>query len=369
MRKFLLSIVVLCAITFTGCMKPYHEDLLVDINTSEVAVLVETVNDNGQASIAPKGKEGESNSDFFKSRLVNARKVNIPYYWKQTSRQYFNATSMNGKWVPAARLIVVDTKPETREWSKSKDNPIWVESKDSVGFSTGISITARIEDREDAIKFLSNYPPEERREVTTQGGDPFEVEIAALEQIMDEEVRTKIQEVFSYEAAAYPMDDLRGQKQEIMNKIKEDVIPYFQDRGINITTIGQFGGFEYENPKIQEAIDEVFAAQQDKQVALAEADAAEQRKLALRLKGEGEAAQILEAKKGEAEGIKAVADAKAYELEKLNENPEAYIALKTLEVQMQQIQTWDGKLPVTLFGGQGDGKSPTLLMNIDKLTK
>lgn len=367
-RFFGLFFACLLFLSIPACVKPFHEPLLVDINTSEVAVLVETVNDNGQAAIAPKAKEGEVESDFYKDRLVNARKVEIPYYWKQTSRVWTYSHSGNGKWTPAARLITVDTKPETREWSKEKGNAVWVESQDSVGFSTGISITARIEDKDDAIKFLSNYPPEEKREVTTQGGDPFSVEITSLSQIMDEEVRTKIQEVFSYEAAAYKMDNLRGQKQEIMTKIKQDVIPYFKDRGISITTIGQFGGFEYENPKIQDAIDEVFAAQQDKQVAVAEAEAAEQRKLALKLRGEGEAAQVLEAKRGEAEGIQLVADAKAYELQKLQENPEAYIALKTLEVQMQQVNAWDGKLPVTLFGTSGENQ-PTLLMGIDKLTK
>lgn len=367
MRNCIFVFSLFVCLMFTGCIKPFHEPLLVDINTSEVAVLVETVNDNGQAAIAPKGKEGQSNSDFYEERLVNARKVQIPYYWKQTSRQFGWAHSGNGAWFPAARLIVVDTKPETREWAEDKGNPIWVESKDSVRCSTGINITARIDDRTDAIKFLSNYPPEERREIVTQGGEPFEVEIAGLTQVMDEEIRTKIQEIFAYEAASYSMDELRSSKQEVMTKIKEEVVPYFKDRGISITTIGQFGGFEYENEKIRQAIDEVFAAQQDKQVALAESEAADQRKLALQLKGEGEAAQVLAAKQGEAEGIKAVADAKAYELEKLNENPEAYLALKQLEVQQAQIEKWSGTLPQTLFGGSEN--QPTFMMGLDNLTK
>lgn len=77
--------------------------------------------------------------------------------------------------------------------------------------------------------------------------------------------------------------------------------------------------------------------------------------------------KILEERKGEAEGIKLVADAKAYELEKLTENPKAYLALKALEVQKAQIEAWDGKLPVTLFSGPGENTS--LLLNVDKLTK
>lgn len=274
MKRSSLIAILLLTICCVGCYKPYHEPLLVDIGTSEVAVLVETVNDNGQAAIAPKGKEGDgvsgTQSKFYEDRLVNARKVEIPYYWKQTSRVWMWEDGTNGAWFPAARLILIDTQPETREWDKEKGNPIWVESSDSVGFSTGINITARIENENDAIKFLSNYPPQKNRTVETGGSRPFEVEVTSLEQIMDKEIRTKIQEIFSFEAAAYTMDELREKKQEIITKIKEEVTPYFKERGITITAIGQFGGFKYENPDIQLSIDAVFEAQQDEEVAKAE---------------------------------------------------------------------------------------------------
>jgi regulator of protease activity HflC (stomatin/prohibitin superfamily) len=362
MRNFLF---LFACLFFTGCWRPFHEPLLVDIQTSEVAILVETVNDNGQAIIGPNNDSNNSETDFFRNRLVNARKVQIPYYWKQTHRAWLWQDFTTGKWTSAARLIVVDTQPETREWSEDSE-AIWVESKDSIGFSTGISITARIDNKEDAVKFLSNYPPKNMREITTSGGDPFSVEIASLEQIMDKEVRIKIQEVFADEAASFDMDELRGRKKEVMANIRELVVPYFKERGITITTIGQFGGFDYQNPNTQLAIDKVFQAQQDQEVAKAEAKAAEERKLALKLAGEGEASKILESKKGEAEAIKLVADAKAYELEKLNQNPEAYLRLKQLEVKMKEIEKWSGDWPRVLFGGS---EAPMMMMNMDSLSK
>ena len=369
----LLGVALMC-VMFTGCLKPYHEAMMVDINTSEVAFLVETVNDAGQAAIAPpeKGKaEAESSqSSFYKSRMVNARKVEIPYYWKQTKRKIFFEGSGNGKWVPAARLICVDTQPENREWtsdpnsgSSNKNQGIWVESQDSVGFSTGISVTARIQNQEDAIKFLSNYPPMTKREIVTEGGDPFAVEITSLEQVMDEEVRQKIQEVYAYECASYTMDDLREKKQEILDKVKAEIVPFFAERGISITTIGQFGGFCYENPKIQDAIDKVFEAQQDEEVAKAETKAAMARKEALKLEGEGEAQKSIEIAKGEAEAIQAVADAKAYELEKLNANPQAYLTLKMIEIAKEGLDTWDGTLPRFLMGTP-DMNGTGMLLNI-----
>ena len=141
----------------------------------------------------------------------------------------------------------------------------------------------------------------------------------------------------------------------------DGVVPYFKKKGISILALGQFGGFTYENPEIQKSIDAVFQAQQDEEVAKAEAKAAEQRKMALKLKGEGEAAQVLEARRGEAEGIKLVADAKAYELSQLQENPEAYLALKQLEIEQTRLERWDGKYPTTLFGGNAD--TPGMLLN------
>jgi regulator of protease activity HflC (stomatin/prohibitin superfamily) len=124
--------------------------------------------------------------------------------------------------------------------------------------------------------------------------------------------------------------------------------------------------FTYENPAIQEAIDSVFQARQDEEVAKAEALAAQERRLALQLQGEGEAARILEAKRGEAEGIMLVADANAYELEVLQENPEAYIALKQLELEVQRLETWDGRYPTYLFqtGNSAAGDSPSMLLNL-----
>lgn len=390
MRKGLVFVSLFSLLLFIGCIKPYHEATMVDIGTSEVAFLIETVNANGQAVIAPPGKGETENQgktiesgDFYKQRLVNARKVEIPYYWKPTSRVIFFEDSTNGEWQPAARLIVVDTAPETRHWSKNSSGtaqPIWVESKDSVGFSTGISVTARIENKEDAIKFLSNYPPEENRTIQTRGGAEFFVEVARLSQIMDEELRTKIQEVYAYEAAAETMDLLREKKREIIDTVSEEVIPFFKERGITITAIGQFGGFTYENPEIQKAIDGVFEAQQDEEVAKAEAKAAQERKLALQLKGEGQAQEAVEIARGkadgvkleaeaEAEAIKAVADAKAYEIEKLSSNPEAYIMLKKLEIDMERVNNWDGKYPSYLFqtgGGDSDLGIPQILLTTPK---
>jgi hypothetical protein len=69
----------------------------------------------------------------------------------------------------------------------------------------------------------------------------------------------------------------------------------------------------------------------------------------------------LTTKQAEADGIKLVADAKAYEIEKAKEDGEIYLALKRLEIEKEKLTKWDGRFP-TYFMGGGSGSSPDLLL-------
>jgi len=351
--KYAISLLLCCVLFLTGCA--YDVPVLVKVETSETPFLVKLEGDSQQATI--------KSEEYLKENMVATKRIQISYRWMKVGYG-----PLSGKYIPNERVIVVDRAPETREWDDRSKQAIWVESSDSVGFSTGISITARIPTEDDAVKFLYNYPPKGTREIVVSSGykDNYNVSVSDLATVMDKEVRTKIQEIFAEEAAKYTMDDLRPKKNEIIEAIRTEAIPFFRERGIEITAVGMFGGFAYENPKIQDSIDKVFQAQQDEEVAKAEAKAAQERKLALQLAGEGEAQKAIETAKGRAESVKveaeaeaqaiqAVADAKAYELEKLTSNPEAYMALKNIEVEMERLKVWDGRYPVYYLGGEGEG--------------
>src|ERR1043166_8189024 len=131
---------------------------------------------------------------------------------------------------------------------------IWIESADSVGFSMGFTCTAFISE-DDAAKFLYWYPS------------------GSLADMMDREVRGRIQQAAAEVAARYPLDSLRSKKQEIADAVKTDVTRFFSARGVTVTTVGMFGGMTYENPQIQKSIDETFIAQQLKVVSQAKFEA------------------------------------------------------------------------------------------------
>ena len=362
--KRLLSILSAGCLVLAGCA--YDMPVFVEWGPNCTPFLVKLEGDQQQATI--------NSEEMLKQNMINVRRVQISYRWQ---RMGYWVT--NGKYLPNERLILVDRSPVTREWTagketgtKGKDEAIWVESADWVGFSTGISITARIFSNDDAVKFLYHYPAGKVEKVALRNAykDDYEVKKVSLEDIMDSEVRARVQKVCAEESARYKMDELRSKKNEIMKAVEDDVLQFFKGRGITITTIAMFGGLHYENPEIQKAIDKVFQAQQDKAVAQAEADAAKQRKEALKLSGEGEAQKRQEIAKGEAEAVKTVAEAKAFELDKLLANPQAYLALKQLELQTKSLEIWDGRYPVFfVVGGEAAGNMslPNLLLTVPRL--
>jgi regulator of protease activity HflC (stomatin/prohibitin superfamily) len=239
------------------------------------------------------------------------------------------------------KVIVVDRSPVTRNWeagpngSSKIDQAIWVESSDSVGFSMGFNCTAFIKE-EDTSGFLYWYSS------------------GSLANVMDSEVRGRVQQVAAEEAAKLPLDGLRDKKNAIALSVREDIIPFFAKRGITITTVGMFGGMTYENKEIQDSIDKVFVSQQLKNTELAKLDAQTKANERLILEAQGEATKTQIKVEADAKArftlAKAEADAITALTKAVSEGGPNYLQLKALEVQTKQAERWDGKLP-TVTGG------------------
>lgn len=340
LRSSLIAVALCGSALLTGCMKPYDAPEYVDVASNETAFVIPL--EQGAAA----GVKFDS-EQYLESKKVAAKRIQVPHRWSQTGR-----FSTDGEWIDTITVLKVDRSPVTRQWenggaanrenknTRAKDQAIWLESMDSIGFSTGFSVTAYIEEA-DTARFLYSY------------------KTSALAQVMDQELRARIQAVASEVSAAYQMDDLREKKNELIDKIRTDVVPFFKAKGITITTIGQFGGFLYENEAIQLAIDDTFVAQQAKvkNAALLEAQTDANKRIELaaladaqasRTKAKGEADGKLSVFQAEADGITAVNKA----LAAANQNPQL-VELKRLDVEKVKAEKWDGKLPVWVQGGQG----------------
>jgi len=78
-------------------------------------------------------------------------------------------------------------------------------------------------------------------------------------------------------------------KVEIAEAVRKEVTNYFDDRGITVTSVGMVGGFSYENPEIQKAIDETVQKQQLKVIVAAELDAQKDRNLRITMEADAHA--------------------------------------------------------------------------------
>ncbi len=328
----------------TGCgWKPFPPVVLEDVKPEEEGFLIPLYGDARQAgskeSIDPTQAIAEG-----KITAIDHKQVQILHRWLPTGYNFpYSIWANNGKWIPAQLLITVDRSPVTREWTaekgrgtSNKDEAIWVMTADQVEFSTGWTVTARIGSKADAAKFLYNY---RNRTLAT---------------VLDSEVRGQVQTAFGLEVTDLPMEKIRNDATPHIMKVVTHVKEFFRTRGIEITNLGISGGFVYKNPAIGDKIVELFNAEQEAAIAAAHAAAQEQENKKVHLAAEGRASALLTERKAEAAGIQAVADAKAYEIQKAQENRDVYLELKRLELSTKQTERWDGHWPAYFMSsGQG----------------
>ena len=223
----------------TGCVRPYDKPEFVTIEPSQTAFLIPLVGDTEkQASF--------ESEELLSNAKVAMKEVQIPHRWVQTGRW-----DWVGEWRPTAVLVVVDRKPETREWCSTTDigtsynnQAIYAESSESIGFSVGMNCSAQIYSEDDAVKFLYSYNNK------------------TLAEIMDTEIRSRVESDFVEQCAKRTLNEILVQKEEIMAVVRNDVESYFAEKGITITVLGMKDGLEYDDPEIQRSINEKFSSEQ-----------------------------------------------------------------------------------------------------------
>jgi regulator of protease activity HflC (stomatin/prohibitin superfamily) len=299
---------MLCTIFLQGCRKPFDVPEFVTIEPSQTAYLIPLVGDSSQQGFF-------ESEDLLLSSKVATKEIRIPHRWVQTGRR-----SWSGKWKQSARVIIVERKPVTREWTadrstgtNSRNEGIKAESKGSISFSVSMNASAQI-DETNATKFLYRYNNKN------------------LASVMDTEIRAMVESKFVEECAKLEMDQILSNKETIMNNIRDNVIPYFKNRGVTITVLGLKGDIVYDDTKIQESINEKFKAKR-----LQEAQFVKNKTNIERTNAE--ATQKLNLAKGEANALLAKAKAQAEANRLLSES------ITPTLVKYEQIKCWDGKLP------------------------
>lgn len=291
----LIAILAMTATMLTGCVRPYDTPEFVTIEPSQTAFLIPLIGDTGdQASF--------ESEELLANAKVAMKEVQIPHRWVQTGRR-----NWMGEWRPTAKLIVVERKPETREWcstdgvgTSSVNQAIYAESSESIGFSVGMNCSAQIDSESDAVKFLYSYNNK------------------TLAEIMDNEIRARVESNFVEQCAKRTLNEILVEKEEIMQAVRDDVETYFATKGITITVLGMKDGLEYDDPDIQASINEKFSSEQ---------------KLVTQ---ENENKRILSEAEAKAEANRILSESISEEI-----------------LNQQYIEKWNGELP-DYIGGDGE---------------
>lgn len=302
--KKIILVAAISAMMFslTSCIKPYDKPEFVVIEPSQTAFLVPLIGDT-------TNQENFESEEMLNELKVATKEIQIPHRWVQTKRW-----SWQGEYKPSSRVIVVERKPETREWINdgAVNDGIQAKTKDDIKFTVNLACTAQI-DEANAARFLYRYNNK------------------ALAEIMDDEVKTKITSAVVGECAKYNQNELSSNTETIMEKVSENVIPYFEERGITITALGLTGDFVYSD-SVQKSIDQRFQAEKE----------AESQKI----KNQQEVAN--------AEAEVKIAQMEAQAILEKQSVMDAEIRLKELENQKAWVEKWDGSVPQVVTGSDSN---------------
>jgi regulator of protease activity HflC (stomatin/prohibitin superfamily) len=328
MKKLMLTVLVLVVLLFS-CRKPYNKPDIRKISPSQTAYLIPLLGDTNKQDLF-------KSEELLAKAKVATKEVQIPKRWVQTGRR-----SWQGNWRSTMDLILVERKPETREWTEndtsgtsSKNEGVIAESRESISFMARMNCTAQI-NADDSDKFLYLYNNK------------------SLNEIMDTEIRALVESSFVEECADFAMSDIQKKKKVIINIVRAKVIDYFKMRGITITVLGYKGDFSYLSKDIQQSIDAEFKAKKEYEAQLQKNKTIKEKAVAQKLAAIEKAEGLKRAKMKKAEGDSysklKIAEAEAKGIKLIQEQ----LAKSPKYIELVEAKKWNGAYSETLIIGEG----------------
>jgi len=312
MKRFIqLFVVSIVAMGFLTACGPAKVEVFENIAANETAFMVplEGASKTGQAAFM--------SVDYLNEAKIATKRISLPLRQWDTGRMWWDY-----EWIPTMKVIKVNRQPVTREWTgkedtgtAGRDEALWVESADSIGFGVGVNTTAMVTE-EDAATFLYFFAGK------------------SLAVVVDENVRGKINSVLSREFATYNLEEARRMKNQVFEIAKKETVEEFSKMGVTIANLGLAEGLVYADKDIQEAINDAFKAEMNIQVQMQEKlamDETNKKNVAI---AEAKAA----AKVKEAEGMIAIEKAKAEAATNFAKSLDARTAQVELEIRRMDAE-------------------------------
>ena len=226
LRLPFLMVMIAMLMSLTSCIRPYDKPAFVEVDSNETAFIIPLTGDTTDQSTF-------ASESYLRQNMIAAKRIEVTHKWVKTGR-----THASGHYVDNIRVILVDRSPVSVSWNAdSGAQRISAESKESIGFTVPIAMTAMIEEENTPI-FLSKYSDK-----------------VALKDVIVANINPYVNAKTSEKFASKTLVECRLQKNDIVKEIFEDTKEFFKDYGVTITQFGSVDGLTYDSPQIQEAID------------------------------------------------------------------------------------------------------------------
>jgi hypothetical protein len=330
--KLLKTFVLIAATALlaTGCIKPPKVPSMKEIKPNETAWVI------------PLDAQSQSGQAKFNSvEFLNQHKVATKRIWIDKVEKPIGRFSWEIEWIDAVRVIAVDRSLVTREWTdnsqtgtSSGNQGIPVNTKDNIGLTIGLTITASI-DEDDASTYLYYHGEKTLAEVT------------------DQNIRSFAVAELNRQVSSLTLVDFQQQQAQIYSTLFKDTAAYYKTKGVTIQYLGNAEGWHFSHKEIQDSINKSFITQQDNKTAEMEQQAQKTRNATAVLVNQNDNAIKV-----------ATAQAEVDAATKLENAKEAAAFRNTLQIQLLSAQAkmamatkWDGKMPANII----PSTSPLLL--------
>lgn len=254
---------------------------VVELQPNQTAFLIPTI--AGSLS----DQERFQSATYYESRKVAAKRILL------------DKELQAGKYLPKNYVYIVDRTPVSRQWTEDKgtgttasNEALCTETNQSLRVCYQIAVAVAVTEQ-DAATYLYYYPADKLRDAQVGG-----VYVSTpLAQVVDNQVRNYALTVLGRETKNRDLESTYTQTNEIVATTLKESAEFFKKQGITIVYLGMGGDLKLD-PEIQAAINRLYVAQKEREVAKARAtttaiDADAQRN-ALMLKGQGDAAALSE---------------------------------------------------------------------------
>ncbi len=278
MKKIVFgTLCVATALLMTSCFRrPYDKPEYVTVDSNETAFVIPLETNT-------KDQKSLQTEDYWKKNMVSAKRIRITHRWDQTGRWH-----NMGRYIATVKVIKIDRTPVSVQWTaNSGAQRVSAESKESIGFTVPISLTAMIKES-GTPKFLSVYTASK-----------------SLKDIVDTDINAYVSAEATKMFSTHTLEECKSMKNQIVDQIADDTKKFFADYGITITQIGTTDGLTYDNKDIQTAIDEQAQLQAEGK-ALVEKEKNAEKQREIDLKNARNEAQIARTKASSVAALKSL---------------------------------------------------------------